>query len=422
MPVAVECSGSQITSLSEMYVDDGAVIRREIAYGGGTSTDSKRRPDNGDLSPAGAFEIARLRERKPPLDAAGGPFAIVDAFSGCGGLSLGVHEAVRVLGWRPETVLALDTNEPSMAVFSDNFNPSRVMTDPIEKTVSGAIGSRLSLSERELKRDLGRVDLLVGGPPCQGHSDLNNHSRRNDPKNFLYGRMARLAEVLNPRAILIENVPGAVHDHNRIVQRTQSELIENGYEVTEAAIRADEVGAPQKRRRHFTVALRDSHVGGFHEHLEAMKHAPLSVMSAIGDLLDFESDRVFDTSAKHSATNQARIEYLFDNDLYDLPDDQRPDCHRLKPHSYKSVYGRLRPDEPAPTITSGFGSTGQGRFVHPLRPRSLTPHEAARLQGFPDWFSFESANQRGALQEMIGNAVPFRLAFAVSLALLVGIK
>lgn len=422
MSLAVENSQHHITPLAETYVDDGSMIRREISFNGATSVDSKDRPGKVELSPSGLFEVARLRECEPPGNAVAASFAIVDAFSGCGGLSLGVHEAARVFGWRPDSVLALDTNESSMAVFVDNFNPSRVIGDPIEERVSGSLGSRLSHVERNLREEIGEVDLLVGGPPCQGHSDLNNHSRRNDPKNFLYGRMARLAEVLRPRAILIENVPGVVHDRNRIVQQTQAGLSKSGYGVTEVSVRADEVGAAQKRRRHFTVALREAHIGGFHHYLEGLKQAPIPVMSAIGDLLDRDSETIFDTSAKHSATNESRIQYLFDHDLYELPDEQRPDCHRLKPHSYKSVYGRLRPSEPAPTITSGFGSTGQGRFVHPLRPRSLTPHEAARLQGFPDWFSFESAQQRGALQEMIGNAVPFRLAFAVSLALLAGLQ
>jgi DNA (cytosine-5)-methyltransferase 1 len=82
------------------------------------------------------------------------------------------------------------------------------------------------------------------------------------------------------------------------------------------------------------------------------------------------------------------------------------------------VYGRMRPDVPAPTITSGFGSTGQGRFVHPLEPRTLTPREAARLQGFPDWFSFSAVDGRRALQEMIGNAVPSRLGYVAAMELL----
>src|SRR6185312_3602501 len=98
--------------------------------------------------------------------------------------------------------------------------------------------------------------------------------------------------------------------------------------------------------------------------------------------------------------------FLFEHGLYDLPNNQRPECHRDGNHSYRSVYGRLRWTEPAQTITTGFGSMGQGRYVHPQRRRTLTPHEAARLQTFPDWFDFGKETRRGVLAKAIGNAVP----------------
>src|SRR5690606_26715584 len=108
---------------------------------------------------------------------------------------------------------------------------------------------------------------------------------------------------------------------------------------------------------------------------------------------------------------------LFDNVLHDLPDSERPDCHRLKNHSYLAVYGRLYWDRPAPTITRGFAYTGRGRFVHPLEPRTLTPHEAARVQFFPDYFSFGNAN-RSTMQNIIGNAVPPKMGYVAALELL----
>ena len=112
-----------------------------------------------------------------------------------------------------------------------------------------------------------------------------------------------------------------------------------------------------------------------------------------------------------------RIAYLFEHDLYDLPNSQRPFCHRAKDHSYVSVYGRMRWNLATQTITTGFGSTGQGRFVHPLRRRTLTPHEACRVQFIPDFFSFPETRRRH-LQEMIGNAVPPKLAYVIALSLL----
>ncbi len=100
---------------------------------------------------------------------------------------------------------------------------------------------------------------------------------------------------------------------------------------------------------------------------------------------------------------------LIDNDEHDLPNRLRPPCHQGD-HSYVSMYGRLKWKEPAQTITSGFGSLGQGRFMHPSLCRTLTPHEAARIQGFPDYFTFDAAVTRTELSVIIGNAVPPALA------------
>ena len=266
-------------------------------------------------------------------------------------------------------------------------------------------------------RRLDGVDLVVAGPPCQGHSDLNNHTRRADPRNALFLQVARFVELTKPGAVVIENVPGVARDRSGVLQTAMRHLEGLGYFVTAEVLTATDFGAPQRRRRHMTVARLDRPVPM--DLITSSLLAPsTTVDDVIGDLAPLYGHGTFDTSARHSAENRRRIAYLFDHDLYNLPDSERPDCHRLRVHSYKSVYGRMAGDEPAPTITSGFGSTGQGRFVHPHLPRTLTPHEAARLQGFPDWFSFDECDGRRALQEMIGNAVPAQLGYAATMAAL----
>ena len=112
-----------------------------------------------------------------------------------------------------------------------------------------------------------------------------------------------------------------------------------------------------------------------------------------------------------------RMQWLLANDEHDLPNHLRPRCHQ-DGHTYKSMYGRLRWEEPAQTITSGFSSIGQGRYMHPERLRALTAHEAARIQGFPDYFDFSAAVTRRALTTMIGNAVPPELGRHIFEALL----
>jgi site-specific DNA-cytosine methylase len=107
-----------------------------------------------------------------------------------------------------------------------------------------------------------------------------------------------------------------------------------------------------------------------------------------------------------SSENRARMKWLMENDAYDLPNRLRPPCHQGDP-SYVSMYGRLKWGEPAQTIASGFGSLGQGWFMHPSIPRTLTPHEAARLQGFPDYFTFDfgcQSNTAGDYHRQRGSA------------------
>jgi DNA (cytosine-5)-methyltransferase 1 len=179
------------------------------------------------------------------------------------------------------------------------------------------------------------------------------------------------------------------------------------------------IGVAQTRKR---MLLAASRVAGFDVNLSRIVRAaetperPLSW--ACGDLLGKENPaRPLDAPSTHSPTNQARIKYLFDHELHNLPDSERPDCHRLKPHTYPAVYGRMWWDRPAPTITGGFACCGRGRFVHPLRERTLTPHEAARVQFFPDFFDFGDYCPT-QLQRVIGNAVPAKAGYVLALPLL----
>jgi DNA (cytosine-5)-methyltransferase 1 len=341
---------------------------------------------------------------------------LADLFCGCGGLTLGIQEACRGLSYGCDIAFANDIDEQALAVYKRNFNVRHADSQPIQAVFPGEVGDRLLPCESRMKDMTGPIDFLVGGPPCQGHSDLNNHTRRDDPKNALYMVMARAAEVLRPRFLIIENVPSALHDRNRIVQRTDEALRDMGYATSIGIMRGNNVGVPQGRKRCLLLASREGHASL--DQTQADFALPVRTVSwAIGDLLDKADSTVYDSSSRHSDVNQSRIDFLFDHDIYDLPNSQRPDCHRLKTHSYTSVYGRMRWDAPSQTVTTGFGSTGQGRFVHPLRRRTITPHEAARLQFFPDWFDFSQLGRR-QLQKFIGNAVPSKFGYITALELM----
>jgi DNA (cytosine-5)-methyltransferase 1 len=385
-------------------LDGRSICKHHLGKDGSIATSEVARVAfSGDL--AADFDLSWLRSgTEPPNTASGQPLRVADLFAGCGAMSLGVREACRALQLPLEFTFAAELDPVKANVYVRNFDPACVLTGPIEQVLDGDLGAPPTRAERDLIARLGRIDVLLGGPPCQGHSDLNNHTRRNDVRNSLVTRMARFAELFAPERVLIENVQGVRHDRLRSASATATRLGRLGYDVEEIIVDCAALGVPQTRRRYMLVASlgRQPRMG---DTLAQLARPPRPVSWALADLLDLDAGGVFNTAAVHAPENERRIRFLFENDLYDLPDEERPPCHRTKAHSYKSVYGRMRWDQSAPTITTGFGSTGQGRFIHPLRPRTLTPHEAARLQTVPDFFKFGEPG-RTQLQKMIGNSVP----------------
>ena len=373
-----------------------------------------------DARPTSADEAERawLQSRTPPpCGASRTSVRAVDLFSGCGGLSIGLAEAARALNRPFEPVLAVDLDPIATQTYAANFPSAATLCDDVAAVLPGEVGTRLTPAERLLSKQHPDVDVLVGGPPCQGHSDFNNRTRHRDHKNALYSTMVRAAEVLEPQHILIENVPGALNDRASVVQRTADALDELGYRVAIGVIDLSELGVPQRRRRLVLMASLTHSVTPA-EVTERHARHPRDVAWAFQDLEKLpESQRtsLVDAVAQSAPTTRQRIDYLFDNDLSDLPDNQRPACHADGGHSYKAIYGRLAWGKPSQTITTGFYSMCMGRYVHPSRRRTITAHEAARLQYIPDWFSFAHVRQRTALAHMIGNAVPSRLSYAVAL-------
>ena len=352
----------------------------------------------------------------PSKDPSWPSIRIADLFSGCGGLSLGMQMAAHELGYSFDVRLAVDSDQVAMSVYRKLFPSAKTYCIPIEDMLDGEIGSSTSHVEANVKRLVGPLDLLLGGPPCQGHSNLNNHTRRDDPRNKLYIRMARAAEVLCPSAIVAENVPTVTHDIRRAVHQTMGRLSEIGYTIGQGVVDLSNLGVPQKRRRHVIIAIQDCNVDP-QRLIEKLKlpicdHIPRSVRWAIGDLEDVIEPNLFSSPSQPYPANQSRINWLFDNDEIDLPNEYRPPCHRSD-HSYTAMYSRMVWDLPAQTVTTGFNCIGQGRYIHPSRRRVITPHEAARLQMLPDYVEFGSITVRKHLAKLIGNSVPPPLSFVI---------
>lgn len=394
--------------------DRGCVIRT-IRTSGGSHESSVPLLEKAPKDPQSAFDWCWLRQSKAPSAPDDqDPLRIVDLFAGCAQMSLGASEACRALGRRGELVLAVEPF-PAAAELCRRLFPSAVVLERrIEKLVGGRLHRPLSKSELIVKDKAGRVDLLVGGPPCQGHSGLNNRSRSSDARNPLGFRMVRAAEILQARHVVIENVLGIKHDRGRVFSRMVSGLKSLGYRVVQGEIWAEHHGVAQRRHRTFLVASKSdrSDLDGIFESARTISR---SFSWACGDLVN-ASDQLMNRAAVPKPQNQSRIDYLFDNDLYDLPPSQRPPCHR-NGTDYTSSYGRILRDRPVQTITTTFQCIGTGRFVHPTRRRPITLREGARLQSIPDFVDFSGLNAT-TIGQLIGNAVPPKVLYDIALRLL----
>ena len=397
---------------------DSAIVRR-VSFDGEESFDSVVSTEADGPDGAVEADLAEghlLRARSRPHGApVRGHVRVLDLFAGCGGLSLGFSEACRALHKRLYGT-GVDTDAVAARVFSANFPQSEFHVGDVAELFDGAIGSRRTRREKSARARFGSIEVLLGGPPCQGHSAFNNRTRHSDKRNDLYLRMVRAAEVLEPEHVVIENVPGAARDRTGVVQRAVATLESLGYSVVSSVFDAAEVGVPQRRKRLLVVASRR------YVELESVKARhrthPRPLRWAIGDLETSAEGGLLDEAAASAPATRRRIDYLFDHGLFDLPNEQRPTCHASGGHSYRSIYGRLRWDEPAQTLTTGFYCMCMGRYVHPSKRRTLTAREAARLQFFPDWFDFNAAEKRTDLARLIGNAVPSKLGYVIGLELL----
>ena len=346
-----------------------------------------------------------------------GIFRYMDIFCGGGGLSLGVHESLKMLGYIPEHLVAADLDVTAMSLVQRHFNPKVCVTNSVEQIVKFSLVNSKSgtnfkvkpkILDQQIKRFENQVNLLVGGPPCQGHSNLNNHTRRKDPRNQLYLYMPAIAVALNVPHVIIENVRAITRASENVVEKSKDIFKNHGYTVEEYFINASKFGVAQTRVRHFLIAtMNKKHiVENFREELQV---EPISFNDINENLpkLNFVSD-LLEGNGNLSSNNHERIKFLHDNKLYELPNHMRPRCHQIE-HSYPSVYGRIHGDRPCGTITTGFGSPGRGRFVHPTSRRVINIRESARIQAFPDWYwepACELRLSRVNYFKIIGDAVP----------------
>ena len=333
--------------------------------------------------------LRRSKERAP---------LAVDLFCGSGA----VTAALKSSGYR--VVAAVDNNRICAATYRLNHPEVRFRQRDIRALKPAEIAMALPHG-----RDL---DLMVVCAPCQPFSTQNRRRGNEDARAPLILQSVRLARSLRPRLIVFENVPGIAS--SPIFRRLKRSLAAVGYKMGEPQrVDAADFGVPQRRVRCIVVAARAGEVIPKFATLQNCRRATVrKAFSGLRPLASGQSDPrdSMHASRKHQDITLRRLAHIPpDGGSRDsLPIELQLACHRRRrPRDFSDVYGRMRWDDVAPTLTTGCTDVTRGRYAHPQENRAITLREAARLQTFPDGYKFSGT--RSQIAEQIGNAVPYEL-------------
>ena len=338
---------------------------------------------------------------------------VADLFAGVGGLSQGFIKA----GFDIE--IAIEFDKDIAASYKKNHPGTDVFAENI-----------CDLDFSEIHKKHPQIDVVMGGPPCQGFSQKGKRLSVNDPRNFLFMQFVRFVEEFNPKYFVLENVPNIITTENGYFKDEIIKAFNNlGYDVCCGVLRAFDFGVPQDRRRAVFI--------GQKQKLEVSLPEPTgirnTVKDAISDLPALASgegteESCYDKAAftdlqkelrgnnktlhnhvatRHSAVALRRMAMVPEGEGGKvLPEEERTKS------IYSGTYCRLLDDDVAATITTRFDTPSSGRFTHPQQNRCITTREAARIQTFPDSFIFYGT--KTCQMKQVGNAVPPYLAYAIA--------
>ena len=341
-------------------------------------------------------------------------YKCVDCFSGAGGLCLGLIEA----GF--DVLYSFDIDANSIASINANpqyFKGHRAEVQDINNINPLGLLQSLGLQPGEL-------DLLAGGPPCQGFS-VQRIGQDYDERNHLVEEYICKVIAIRPKMFILENVPGieGKRGHN-ILHNALKNVGESGYFIHEQILDAQDYGVPQRRRRVVIVGERCDHTQPLFQYPSPQKHK-ITVRETIAHLPEPPADGSEHPNVslhrrdRLSAKNIERLQYLKPGQGRDfLPPELLADCHKISSQKigHRNVYGRMPWDDVAPTITARFDSFTRGMFGHPQQNRSISLREGALLQTFPEDFIF--CGNKVEVARQIGNAVPVNMAKAVGLQII----
>jgi DNA (cytosine-5)-methyltransferase 1 len=334
-------------------------------------------------------------------------YSLIDLFSGAGGFTLGFKEA----GFRP--ILAVEKELDFAETYEENFG-AHVLADDIADIIKAG-GIRTT------------ADVVIGGPPCQGFSNLTGN-RANDPRRAMWQFFMDVVEQSNCKVFVIENVPNLLTspEAKAIMARARQLKFEIAHDSF-GVLNASKFGVPQKRRRAFIigskigpialptptgleVSVKTAFTKGLHQ-----GDAPIPLKPTLSMLLKQPAQGP-DLHIARNPTNLSLERYTHipeGGNRFNLPARITPPCWIRKKTGGTDLFGRLQWQFPAKcTIRCEFYKPEKGRYLHPTEDRPITHWEAARLQSFPDSFKWHGSKIRIAVQ--IGNAVPPILARAIA--------
>lgn len=351
-------------------------------------------------------------------------YTAIDLFSGGGGLTVGLKKA----GFK--VLAAVELN----SIAAETYKANNKKTTLIERDIRHVAGSEI-LKLTGLQK--GQLTMLAGCPPCQSFSTLTRNYSNEDSRNSLIKEVLRLVIALEPRMIMIENVPGLMGRGKDYLNEFIKGIEDEGYIVNFDVLQVADYGVPQDRKRFVLLAGRGFEIKLPKPIRSSNSNAKSKRWLTVKDALQGLPDPVlleqsfldggpqkfsWHVIRKQSELNLARLKHLKPGaPRFDIPDHLRPDCHKGDNKSFSNVYGRMSWDKVSPTITGGCTVLSKGRFGHPEQDRTLSVREAARLQTFPDNFIFKTDYIEHACQ-IIGNALPCKFAYHMSKACLSELK
>ena len=357
----------------------------------------------------------------------------IDLFAGCGGLSLGLMNAGL------EGIFAIEKTEDAFKTLIHNLDHKKIKNGykwpiwlPQKNMTTRDLLDNYQSQLQELKD---KVDLIAGGPPCQGFS-VQRRGADEDPRNQLVFKYAQLVDELYPRYFVMENVPNLLTAEKGYFKKEIEEMFRKlGYVLNSDVLNAADYGVPQNRRRAVIIGKK-SDDDSKKVALPKKMNDKVTIWDAISDLAYLESgegeneqkykleaqstyqknmrknsNSLFNHQAtKHSKLAIERLKLL----PPEMGKEVLPQEHLTK-SIYSGTWSRMVKNDVSVTITTRFDTPSSGRFTHPYLNRAITVREAARIQSFPDSFVFTGT--KSAQMKQVGNAVPPLLANAIAKAI-----